>query len=173
MSLRGRVAVVTGATGGAGRVVCAALAEQGVNLVLASTNAEKLNALARELNLSSEHMLVHAAQLSGEGAAQALARAVMEKFGRADILVHLVGGWIGGRPIAEVDAAHIREMLDQHVWTTFHLLQAFVPHLTANQWGRIIAITSPTASSPVAKRAPKPRKKPCFRRWRARSRERA
>jgi NAD(P)-dependent dehydrogenase (short-subunit alcohol dehydrogenase family) len=154
VSLQNRVAVVTGATGGLGRIVCAALAERGAKLVIVSTNMEKLNALARELNLSSERFLAHAAQLSDAAAAQELARAVMDKFGRADILAHLVGGWLGGKPIAETEAAQVQEMLDQHVWTTFHLTHAFAPLLLANQWGRVFVISSPTASNPLAKRAP-------------------
>ena len=39
-------------------------------------------------------------------------------------------------------------MLRQHVWTTFYLAQAFVPHLTANGWGRFLVISSPRAFSP-------------------------
>ena len=39
-------------------------------------------------------------------------------------------------------------MLQQHVWTTFYLAQAFVPHLVANRWGRFLVISSPRALSP-------------------------
>lgn len=154
MSLQNRVAVVTGATGGAGRVVCAALAAQGAKLVLVGTNAEKLDALARELNLAPEQFLAHAAQLTDATAVQDLTRAVMEKFGRIEIWVHLVGGWMGGKPLAETEAAQMQAMLDQHLWTTFHLAQRFVPQMTAQTWGRILVVSSPTASNPVAKRAP-------------------
>lgn len=154
MSLQNRVAVVTGATGGAGRVVCASLAAQGVNLVLVGRNAENQSALARELNLSPEQFLVRAAPLADAPAVQDLARAVMEQYGRIEIWVHLVGGWLGGKPIVEVQAAQVQEMLDKHLWTTFHLAQQFVPHMTAQNWGRILVVSSPTASNPVAKRAP-------------------
>ena len=45
-------------------------------------------------------------------------------------------------------------MLNQHLWTTFYLAQAFVPRLTANKWGRIIMVSSPFASQPAANGAP-------------------
>ncbi len=45
-------------------------------------------------------------------------------------------------------------MLQQHLWTTFYVAQAFVPHLVANGWGRIMAVSSPTATRPAAKSAP-------------------
>lgn len=42
-------------------------------------------------------------------------------------------------------------MLQQHLWTTFYVVQAFVPHLAANGWGRIMAVSSPAATRPGAK----------------------
>ena len=39
-------------------------------------------------------------------------------------------------------------MIQQHVWTTFNLAQAFVPHLVANGWGRFLVISSPRALEP-------------------------
>jgi NAD(P)-dependent dehydrogenase (short-subunit alcohol dehydrogenase family) len=42
-------------------------------------------------------------------------------------------------------------MLDQHVWTTWYLLQAFVPHLAASGRGRVIVVSTPMASRPAAK----------------------
>jgi NAD(P)-dependent dehydrogenase (short-subunit alcohol dehydrogenase family) len=44
-------------------------------------------------------------------------------------------------------------MLNQHVWTTFHLLQAFVPHIAASQWGRVIIVSKPETVHPTAKTA--------------------
>jgi NAD(P)-dependent dehydrogenase (short-subunit alcohol dehydrogenase family) len=43
-------------------------------------------------------------------------------------------------------------MLGQHVWTTFHLFQAFSPILAASSWGRVITISPSTVSNPPAKR---------------------
>ncbi len=82
------------------------------------------------------------------------AEAVSAKFGRVDALIHLIGGWTGGKIIAESDADEFKFMLDQHAWTTIHLLQAFSPKLTANGWGRVIAVSSPLAASPSAKMGP-------------------
>jgi NAD(P)-dependent dehydrogenase (short-subunit alcohol dehydrogenase family) len=45
-------------------------------------------------------------------------------------------------------------MLQQHLWTTYHLAQAIIPAMAANQWGRILVISSPTASHPAATTAP-------------------
>jgi NAD(P)-dependent dehydrogenase (short-subunit alcohol dehydrogenase family) len=149
-----RVAVITGATGGLGRVVARRLAEAGARLALMSTSPDKLAELARELNLPKARYLTAAVDLTGPDAAQEAARAVLAQFGRADLLLNFVGGWIGGKAVAEVEAREVAQMLDRHLWTTFHLAQAFLPSMLAQQWGRIVVISSPTASHPPARRAP-------------------
>jgi NAD(P)-dependent dehydrogenase (short-subunit alcohol dehydrogenase family) len=65
-----------------------------------------------------------------------------------------VGGWIGGKPVPQVAAKEVTTMLVQHLWTTFHLAQAFSPNMVANGWGRIVIVSSPSVASPPAKAAP-------------------
>jgi NAD(P)-dependent dehydrogenase (short-subunit alcohol dehydrogenase family) len=152
--MRDRVTVITGATGGLGRVVARRLADEGARLALWSTSADKLAELARELNLPDAYYLTRAVDLTDPHATHNAAQAVRSKFGRADLLLHFVGGWIGGKAVTEVEAHEVAQMLDQHLWTTLYLAQAFVPSMLAQQWGRIVVISSPTASRPAAKRAP-------------------
>ena len=154
MELENRVAVITGATGGLGRVVAKCLGDHGAQLALFSTNADRLDQLKRELDLPEKRCLTRALDFTEPVATHTALETVLEKFHRADILLHLVGGWAGGKPVAELDAGDVAKMLDQHLWTTLYLAQAFVPHFVANQWGRIILISSPTASRPAAERAP-------------------
>ncbi len=154
MRLENRAAVITGATGNLGRVVAKQFADHGARLALFGTNTEKLERLARELQLPAERLLTHTVDLRDAHATQDAAKAVLAKFGRVDILLNLVGGWTGGKPVVEFGASQVDEMLQQHLWTTFHLAQAFVPHLVANQWGRLIVVSSPTATHPPAHASP-------------------
>ena len=151
MALEGRVAVITGATGGLGRVVAAQLAGQGLRLALVSTNQQKLEKLKAELGRADSNVLIHSADLSDAQSTLMTASVVMQAFGQVDILVHLVGGWVGGARLENAQPTDLDAMLRQHVWTTFHLVQAFAPHLRANGWGRIIAVSSPSAVRPAAK----------------------
>ena len=152
--MKNRVVVITGATGGLGQLAARAFAEQGASLALLSTDQDKLDSLARDLNLPDDRILTQAANLLDESAVRDSAEAVSAKFGRVDALIHLVGGWTGGKTIAESDADDFKFMLDQHAWTTIHLLRAFSPKLAANGWGRVIAVTSPLATNPSAKMGP-------------------
>ncbi|MGB7874448.1 MAG: SDR family oxidoreductase [Anaerolineales bacterium] len=146
-----RVVVITGATGGLGQFAARAFAEQGASLALISTSQDKLDSLANDLNLPADRALTHAADLLDPDAVQEAAEAVSAKFGQVDVLIHLVGGWTGGKTIAESDPDDFKFMLDQHAWTTIHLLRAFSPKLAANGWGRVIAVSSPSATKPPAK----------------------
>jgi len=149
-----RVVVITGATGATGKVAARAFAEQGASLALLSTSQDKLDALARDLDIPEDRILTRAIDLLDGSAVQEAADAVSARFGRVDALVHLVGGWTGGRTIAESAVDEFRSMFDQHAWTTIHLLRAFSPRLSKNEWGRVIAVTSPLAAIPSAKMGP-------------------
>jgi len=151
MDLENRVVVVTGATGGLGRVVVRALGERGARLALVSSDQSRLDALVDGLGLPAEQVFSGATDLRNAEAAASTASAVMERFGRADVLLHLVGGWTGGKKLADTPSDDLAAMLDQHVWTTFHVLRAFVPYLVAGGWGRVIVVSSPVAIRPSAK----------------------
>jgi 3-oxoacyl-[acyl-carrier protein] reductase len=145
MPIEDRVVVITGATGGLGRVVAHHFAELGARLVLVGTSAEKLDELSRELGLPEQRVMTLALDLGVDSSAQKLLDAVQKKLGQADILLHFVGGWIGGLPVARVNPQDLATMIQQHIWTTFYLAQAFVPQMTAQDWGRIVVISSPSA----------------------------
>ena len=147
--LQDRVVLITGATGGLGQVAAREMAAQGARLALVSTNALKLQSQADALNLEADRVMTHAADLTGADAAAQAVAAVRQAFGRVDVLLHLVGGWTGGRSLTEGDPADLDEMIQQHVWTTLYLAQAVVPLMLSNGWGRIITVSSPSAVRPA------------------------
>jgi NAD(P)-dependent dehydrogenase (short-subunit alcohol dehydrogenase family) len=145
------VVVISGATGVAAANAARVFARQGAALALLSSDRSKLETLASELGLPPARLLTHAADLRNQEAVHASATFVNSKFGRADILLHLVGGWTGGKTLAETPAQDLEAMIAQHVWTTFHMVQAFTPGMLENGWGRVIIVSSPVASQPPAK----------------------
>ncbi len=154
MGLEKRVIVITGASGGLGRVAAQRFVESGSNLVLVSTSADKLAELVHNLGLPAERYLSLALDLGARDSAKMLLEAVTRKFGRADILLHFVGGWIGGTPVTRINPDDLATMIQQHIWTTFYLAQAFVPHFISNAWGRIVAISSPSVVETPATASP-------------------
>ncbi len=151
MSLENRTVVITGASGGLGSQLAKDLGQAGANLALLERDPAKLAAVVESLGLPPGRVLTHTVDLLDGDAARVAADAVANHFGHVDALIHVVGGWVGGKTLAATPAGDLAMMLNQHVWTTFNVLQAFVPHLVANRWGRILAIGSPAASRPSAK----------------------
>jgi NAD(P)-dependent dehydrogenase (short-subunit alcohol dehydrogenase family) len=154
MNLENRVVVISGATGNLGRTAAGIFAEHGTRLVLIGTNTARLDQLSRELDLPGGRFMTCNANLGQAANATNLVAAVMEKFQQIDILLHLVGGWKGGIALVDVTEDETKEMLTQHLWTTFHLVQAVLPAMLARNWGRILVISSPSASDPPAHMAP-------------------
>lgn len=152
--LEDRVFAIAGATGGLGKAAAHAFAAQGASLALVSSDRGKLGALAMDLGLPDTRLLAHAADLLDPQAARGAATAVLEKFGRLDGLVHLVGGWTGGKTLAESSPEDLRFMLDRHVWSTYYLVQAFLPAMQRGGWGRVLTVSSPFATQPTAKMGP-------------------
>jgi NAD(P)-dependent dehydrogenase (short-subunit alcohol dehydrogenase family) len=148
-----RVFVITGATGATGRAAARAFAQRGASLALVSTDPAKLDAMARELSISPDRIMTQPVELRDGKAVHACAEAIAGRFGRVDALIHLVGGWTGGKTIPEADPADFESMLGQHAWTTFHLLRAFTPHLVANGWGRAMIVSATNIANPPGKAA--------------------
>jgi NAD(P)-dependent dehydrogenase (short-subunit alcohol dehydrogenase family) len=154
MSLENRLAVITGATGGLGSTLARELASQGANLALLDIDPVRLETLFHSLALPTARIFTQSVDLLDLSATKATASAVLNKFDRIDILLHVVGGWTGGKSLVEVPAGDLAFMLNQHVWTTFNVIQAFVPALIRNGWGRVAMITSPFAARPNANGGP-------------------
>lgn len=147
-----KVVVITGATGALGSKTAHAFAERGHSLVVLGNDQAKLDSLVRDLNLPAERLLASVADLRDEQAVQSTAEAVAARFDGVHGLIHLVGGWMGGKTLAEVSAEDLTSMLGQHVWTTFHLFRAFSPLLAKSKWGRVITVSPSMVSNPPAKR---------------------
>jgi len=147
-----RVVVITGATGPAGRAAARAFAERGDALVLMGRDMDRLTELRRELDISDACILLQDVDLTDAQALKAAAQEVETRFGGAQVLIHLVGGWTGGKDLAETAPEDLDSMLSQHVHTTFNLFQAFASQLERSGWGRVLTISSPLAGSPAAQR---------------------
>src|SRR5512138_453873 len=146
-----KTVVITGATGALGSKAAHAFAGRGHSLVLLDNDQNKLDTLTRELHLPEERLFASVIDLRDRDALRRAAGTVTAKFGAVHALIHLVGGWIGGKTLIEASAADLDFMLGQHVWTTFHLFQTFAPYLVKNGWGRVIVVSASTVPNPPGK----------------------
>lgn len=149
----GRSIVITGATGALGKLTAKTFAELGHNIALLDRNQDKLDSLVKDLNLPADRLYTQTINLLDKQAVHDSAEAVHSKFRSVHALFHLVGGWTGGKTIAETPDDDLEFMLNQHVRTTFNLFKSFSKPLSANGWGRVIIISPSTVQNPPEKRA--------------------
>ena len=144
----GPVVLITGVTGALGRVAADRFASSGARVALVGRDKARLEKLGGQLGVGVDRWLAVPGELTDTRAAQAVARAVTDRWGRTDVLLHLIGGWAGGSAVVDLDHDEVRGMLDQHLWTTLHIVQAVVPGMVERGFGRVLAVSSPFASEP-------------------------
>jgi NAD(P)-dependent dehydrogenase (short-subunit alcohol dehydrogenase family) len=151
MSTEAPVVCITGATGALGRTATAAFAGDGARLGLVGTDGGRLETLAAELGLAPDRWAAGVGDLSTAGGTADAIGTVRDKLGPIGTLLHLVGGFAGGTPLADLDPSVLGSMLEQHVWSTFHVVRAVLPDMTTAGRGRIIAITAAATRAPGTK----------------------
>ena len=137
--LKGRVAVVTGASSGIGEATARELASRGAAVVLASRDAEKLEALRREISASGGRALAVKTDISDAGSVDAMVREAVEAFGSIEVLVNNAGLGLSGR-VAELRAEDLRYIFEVNTIGPLNCIQAAVPHMPRG--GRIINVSS-------------------------------
>ena len=136
-----KIALVTGANGGLGKHVTQALLDAGYTVV-------GLAPRIQQSDFNHRNFTALAAKIDGLDAARKAADTVISRFGKIDVLAHLVGGFAGGQTVAATDDATFQRMFDMNVASAFHMLRAVIPHMRQAGSGRIIAIGSRAAEDP-------------------------
>ncbi|MEQ8354115.1 MAG: 3-oxoacyl-[acyl-carrier-protein] reductase [Kiloniellaceae bacterium] len=136
--LTGKIALVTGASGGIGGAIAQRLHAQGATLVLSGTRAETLEQRAADLG---ERAHVMTCNLSNEGEASALVGRVEAELGQLDILVNNAGLTRDGLAL-RMKNEDWREVLEVNLTAAFRLSKAAMKGMMKRRWGRIIGISS-------------------------------
>ncbi len=140
-SFDNQVVLITGAKGGLGTFVTRAFLDAGAIVIGVSRSIEPTD-------FSHSRFVAMPAELSSGEAARTLAEAVAASYKKIDVLVHLVGGFAGGKSLAETDDATFDRMWDINVKSAFHIARAVLPHMRKQKSGRILAIGSRAAEEP-------------------------
>lgn len=147
--LDGRVIAIAGVGGGLGPLVAGRLAAAGATVAGTDRSQETLDSLAADLGLPPERWDGRSVDLLDEEAARAWCGALVERFGRVDGLVHLVGGWRGGQPLQEAPLEDWSLLHDLLVRTVQHTTRAFHDQLAASPHGRFVLVSSKQAQAPT------------------------
>lgn len=139
--VRGRVAIVTGASSGLGVAFARGLVEAGAHVVLAARRADRLAALAEELEAAGGQALAVGCDVSIEADVDQLVAATQERFGRIDVLVNNAGSVHVG-PAEDEPLARFREVVDVNLTGVFLCAQRVGRVMLAAGRGSIVNVAS-------------------------------
>lgn len=137
----GRVALITGASGALGEAVVEAFLLRGATVV----------GVARSMEKSRRERLHHvAADLTQTEGVEAAVEEAFGLAGRIDVLVHVMGAFAGGTPVAETGEDTWDGMMSLNLRAAFLVARAVLPHMIKARYGRIVAVGSRVGVEPVA-----------------------
>jgi len=139
--LQGRIALVTGASQGIGRACALALAAEGATVALAARNEAKLAEVAAEIEAAGGKAAAFALDVANEESIKAGAKAVLERFGKVEILVNNAGITRDGL-VLRMKRADWDDVVTTNLTGAFLLTQALLSAMLRNRWGRIVNISS-------------------------------
>jgi 3-oxoacyl-[acyl-carrier protein] reductase len=139
--LAGRIALVTGASQGIGRACALELARAGATVALAARNEAKLAEVAAEIEAAGGHAAAFALDVASEESIKNGAKAVLDRFGKVEILVNNAG-ITRDDLMMRMKRADWDDVLSTNLTGTFLLTQALLRQMMKNRWGRIVNITS-------------------------------
>jgi len=141
LNLDGKTAVVTGANRGLGKAISLALAKAGANVVCAARSEKELQEVTEEIKSYGRQTMHVVVDISKPKEVEELVERSVNKFGSVQILVNNAGIFLT-RPVLETTEEEWRKTIDINLTGTFLCTKAFGRQMIANEYGKIINISS-------------------------------
>lgn len=149
MNLEGKTVLIVGAGRGIGRASAELFSSADANVVISSRSEAELLELEYQLNTGGNpNVLALAADAAIEADARVLVDETLRKFGAIDYLIHAAGAGIL-KPFGELTGDDLDKLLTANVKTAFNVLQAVLPKMAENKFGRVVAIPGILGKAPM------------------------
>jgi NAD(P)-dependent dehydrogenase (short-subunit alcohol dehydrogenase family) len=148
MTLQGMMALITGGTGGLGQAVTRAVVRAGAAAVVTHIVPHEADALQQAMQAHNFRCELVQVDVTDPPAVQQLVRDVLARHGRIELLVNLVGGYLGGIDVADLSDEDWNHQLNLNLRSAFVCCRAVVPHMVAQGAGRIVSVASRAAVRP-------------------------
>ncbi len=139
--LRGRVAVITGASAGIGRATAEHLASEGMSLALGARRGNRLAEVDRIIEGRGARTLTVETDVTRESDVQALVEAAVDTFGRLDAVICNAGIGFHGT-LEETETSVMARLMDVNFMGTYYTARAAIPHLKQSNHGHIVIVSS-------------------------------
>jgi NAD(P)-dependent dehydrogenase (short-subunit alcohol dehydrogenase family) len=153
--LDGNIALITGGTGGLGGAVTETLLRAGATALVTYQAAAAGDALQERVAkagvLDDQPARLETAQVdvTDPSSIEACVRHAIARHGKIDILVSIVGGFLGGKDVSQMTPEEWKGILDLNLTSTFLCCRAVLPHMIERNYGRIVALSSRSAVQPA------------------------
>jgi len=139
--LKGRIALVTGASRGLGKAMAVALASEGAGVALVSRGEAELNQVAAEIQAAGGVAAVFPADVASEEQVLQTESRVRARLGKVSILINNAGLNVR-KSVTDLTPEDWRRVIETNVSSAFLLCRSFVPHMKGQGYGRILNIAS-------------------------------
>jgi NAD(P)-dependent dehydrogenase (short-subunit alcohol dehydrogenase family) len=139
--LNGKVALITGGSRGLGKAMALALAKEGAHLALIARDETKLKTTIDEIRLAGGTAEYFLADVTQQAAVNAAKDAIINRYGRVDILINNAGINIR-KPLTEYTLEEWHQVMNANLTSVYLMCHAIIPHMTGRDYGRIINLTS-------------------------------
>ena len=163
MTLKGKVAIVTGGSRGIGSGISLALAQAGADIVICFRRDEAAaKDVAAKIEAMGRKALIFQADVSDYAKVKELVDKTVETFNRIDILVNNAGIGSRGNSISDTDPTELQRVMNVHVFGALHFTQAVLPYMRKEKRGDIIFISSVAARECLPGHGPYAMAKACL-----------
>ena len=145
--LKGRVALITGASRGIGRATAHLFAREGAHVLLLARHQKTLETVDDEIKAEGGKSSIIPLDLEDGATIDALGPTLYERFGRLDILVGNAGVLGGLRPLTHIPSEVWEQVLAVNLTANWRLLRTLDPLLRRSDAGRVVFVTSPRAAA--------------------------
>ncbi|MEE9256443.1 MAG: SDR family oxidoreductase, partial [bacterium] len=148
LGLKGKRAIVTGASRGIGREVALELAREGARVCATARDEGLLEKAVNDINAAGGEGMSVSADLTELSECEKVVNAAAEKFGGVDILVNCAGAAKGG-DILDIDVDFFSDALSLKTFGYFRMAKLCVAHMKKGGWGRIINVAGGAGAVPA------------------------
>lgn len=142
LGIKGRVALVTGASEGIGKGIALAFAREGVNVAICARTEETLRETAEEARQYGVTVYARRVDVSKAQDVAEMVEATRQHLGRIDILVQCAGGSFKIGPLTDISDEDWQKSYDLNVMSCIRFARAVLPEMQERKWGRIVFISS-------------------------------
>jgi NADP-dependent 3-hydroxy acid dehydrogenase YdfG len=139
--IKGKVAIVTGASSGIGYATCLALSKAGARVAAGARRTDRLESLEKEIAKNGGEILIQKLDVTKKAECDSFVHAAAKKWGMVDILVNNAGLM----PLSFFKSLKVDEwdrMVDVNIKGVLYCTAAAIPHMLAKKWGHIVNISS-------------------------------